>query len=312
MEQLDDLDIQILADLGNPHSRQWNVRESYASLAKRLGVDEETVRLRVKHARESGLMPSWRIVVNPRLVGHGAAGVDLEVADGIPKSKVIAQLKLIPGMMLIVDFRERRLVAILWYEDDDGLRRTTELLGSLCGSPVGAVWLSLYEEPELKMRRIDWRILGAMKDDARMDLGEVAGSLGVSVRTVQRRLRVMTSGKAIHLAGTPNVERASGLICDFLVSSPDVLTKRAADAAVRSEIKRIGASDTTPDHYSEFGLSCENLTQADEVLSRLKSLYRVDSVRMGIVREFLWTPDWLTALIRRMAGADRSTAQVHS
>jgi DNA-binding Lrp family transcriptional regulator len=47
------------------------------------------------------------------------------------------------------------------------------------------------------MRKLDWRIVDAMREDAWRDLDDVARLLGVSIRTVQRRLSAMKDGKAI-------------------------------------------------------------------------------------------------------------------
>ncbi len=47
---LDDLDMRIIRELGGSRPTQWNVRESYSNIARKLGVDEETVRMRVNRA----------------------------------------------------------------------------------------------------------------------------------------------------------------------------------------------------------------------------------------------------------------------
>lgn len=301
MDELDELDVQILADLGSPSAPQWNVRTSFADLARRLGVDEETVRLRVKRARERGYMPPWRIRVNPHLLGHRPAGIDLEVGSAIPKSRAVAQLRLVEGVVLIVDYRGSGLMVLLWYPTEEALDRSRRLVESICGAPSRAVWKGVLPEPGLQLRPVDWRILNVMKDDARMDLKEVAAALGVTLRTVQRRLRAMTEGRAIMLEGTPDVPKVGGVICDYLVHCPDPDAKRAADGLVPFTLQRIGATDTSPEDYSIIGVSCANPAQADEAHAKLKALYAVDQVRMGIVREFVPVTEWLAEQIRARA-----------
>ena len=293
MVELDDLDIQILADLGSPTAPQWNVRESYANLARRLGVDEETVRLRVKRARERGYMPAWRIKINPHVIGRRSAGFDLIAPAGSTKAEAIARLRGFDGVVLIIDFRDGGLAVILWYREEEALERFRRLTIRVCGGAPRAVWRSTIAKPDVTLRTSDWRILDVMKDDARMDLRDVATTLATTVRTVQRRLKAMTAGRAIMLEGTPDVSKVGGLICDFLVESPEEGRKRRADNQVPYEIRRIGASDTSPPHHSVFGVACENPFQADAVLSKLMELYQVETVRMGIVREFVPVSGWL-------------------
>lgn len=301
MERLDDLDIQILADWGSPSFPQWNVRRSYAELATKLGVNQETVRLRVKRARDRGYMPTWRIRFNPRLIGHRPAGVDLSVAPGVTKSRAIAQLRLVPGVVLLVDFRDEGILVILWYEDDEGLAQTCRLIGSICGTTPRAVWKSRVPEPSAKLRPMDWRILQEMRDDARMPLKKVAAALGLNVRMVQRRLFSMAAGRAIMLEGTPNVAKIGGLVCDFLVSTPDPRRKQAGDAEVPHIIRRLGMTDTSSETHSLIGVACENFTEVDEVYAKLKQAYGTDNVRLGIVREFVPVGEWLAGEIRKLA-----------
>ena len=75
----DDLDFRIIREIGGSRPIQWNVRESYSNIARKLGVDEETVRMRVNRARESGFLPELRMMVNPLLINCREANLDLEV-----------------------------------------------------------------------------------------------------------------------------------------------------------------------------------------------------------------------------------------
>jgi DNA-binding Lrp family transcriptional regulator len=290
---LDDLDIKIIRELGSPSSPQWNVRESYSNISRRLGVDEETVRIRVRRAKERGFLPAWRVMVNPRLLGCGAAGLDLEVDDEERKPKVTAQIRLVDGVTNIADFRGRGLLVTLYYENDESLERKVKLIESICGAPRLAVWKSIYPKPEVKMMKVDWRIVGAMREDAMKDLEDVSRPLGVSTRTVQRRLTAMKEGRAIYLSGAPNPDAVGGLMCNFLVFCADPGKKRAADKVIHSTFARIGASDTSPEHHSTFGMSCENLSQADKVLAGLRSIDGVSSARMRLMENLMVVQDWL-------------------
>jgi len=105
MHRLDDLDIRIFKELGSPSSPQWNVRETYSNIARRIGVDEETVRRRLKRAQKLGSVPGWRMMVNPHLLGCEAACLDLEVEDEEAKDKTVSEVSKIDGVIKILDFR---------------------------------------------------------------------------------------------------------------------------------------------------------------------------------------------------------------
>ena len=299
LHHLDELDVRILRELRSPGSPQWNVRVSFSSISKRLGVDEETVRRRVQLAREKGYFPAWRIMVNPRLIGCEAAGLDAEVTDEVRKTSVISQLTLVDGVTYILDCRGGELSVGMYYESDDSLERKTKLISSICCSPKITGWRSVFPPPRVRMRKLDWGIVEAMGEDAGRNLEDVANSLGVSVRTVRRRLSTMEEGKAIYLVGIPKPEMIVGLLCKFLVFSQDQPTKRAADKTVLSMFRRIGFSDTTPDGYSIFGMACGNLSEADQIMGRLKEFFAVKGVKMAIVKEFIAVQNWLDGEIRK-------------
>lgn len=303
MYRPDDLDLRITREFGSPKSPRWNVRISYADIARKLGIDEETVRLRVKRAQERGFLPTLRLMVNPQLLDCGAVTLELEVDAEEAKAQVISQIKLVDGVTDILDYRGTGLQVTLYTPGGETLSRKIQLLESICGSPRSALWMSRFPRPTLRMRAIDWKIVDVLREDARKALGDVASSVGVSVRTVQRRLVAMKEGKAVFLAGTPNVPAIAGIVCCFVVHCPDPPRKRAVDGVIHSTLRRVGAADTSPEDYSAFGMPCENLAAADQVLGKLKRLEGVEDATMHILREFIVAQDWLRGEIeRRIAG----------
>jgi len=301
MLHLDDLDIRIIREFNSPGPSQWNVRESFTAIARRLGVDEETVRLRVARLRERGVFPALRIVVNPRLLGYEETGLDLEVEDESVKPEVLSRLRSAPGVIQVADFQGPGLLAFLWHNRPDVVPWLRGWIDPIGAWRLRASWTSPFPEPTVKLRTIDWRILAAMRKDARMDLRTVASTARTTVRTVQRRLSALKEGKAAFVIGTPNVDRTAGLVCNYLVYCPDTPRKRAADAAALRLLPRIGTSDSDSDHYSMFAGPCENLSQAEQGLAQLRALYEVDSVRMAVVRQIYNPDDWLDGLLRERA-----------
>ena len=75
IHRLDDIDVRIIKELGSPSSLQWNLRETYSNIAKRVGFDEETVRRRLNRAKERGALPGWRMMVNPHLITRIIAAI---------------------------------------------------------------------------------------------------------------------------------------------------------------------------------------------------------------------------------------------
>jgi DNA-binding Lrp family transcriptional regulator len=299
---LDDLDIKIIKELGSPSSPQWNVRESYAHIARKLSVDEETVRVRVKRVKERGFLAGWRLMVNPRLLGWEAVTLELDVDAEENKAKAIAQIRLVDGVTRIIDFRGNGLMVSVCGEKES-LSRKIQLIESICESSKLAMWTSRFPRPNVRMRSIDWKIVNALREDARKDLDEVSKSLRVSTRTVQRRLLVLKDGKAVYLAGAARVDAVGGLMSCFVVFCPDRPKKRAVDNAIHSNFSRIGTSDFSPAEYSVFGMHCENPAQADRALEALRAMDGVRDASMHIMKELIIVQDWLRGEIDKHISA---------
>ena len=290
---LDDLDMKIIRELGGSRPPLWNVRESYSNISRRLGVDEETVRTRVNRAKEHGFLPAWLMMVNPLLIDCREAHLDLEVREEDRKEEAISKIKILEGLYYMDDFRGKEIMVGIYYRNSESLTRKVEEIESICGSPRLALWNSPFPKPDVQMSHLDWRIIDAMKNDARMDLEDVAKSVGVSARTVQRRLSAMKDGRAVYLSRPPNVNVVGGLMCNFLIFCPDMRKKRSADLVILSTFTRLGASDTSPEQFSTFGISCENFADADRVTKGIKAIDGVESVRMRIVKEIIVCEAWL-------------------
>jgi DNA-binding Lrp family transcriptional regulator len=307
LQHLDELDVRILRELGSPASPQWNVRESYATIGRKLGVDEETVRKRVIRAKKFGSLPPWLMKANPRLIGFQAAALDVEVEDEAGKAEALSKITDVEGVVTILDFVGRGLMVVVYYKDERSLNRLASQIGSMCGSSDWGLWKMAFPSPEIEMKRIDWEIILTMADDARMDLQEVANETGVTVRTVQRRLSEIIAGRAVYLSGTPYYGAITGQACHFLVVCPDEAKKRAVDKLVLSGIKRMERSETSSKHYSMFVVHCENPAEASRTLAWLKGLDGVEKVRMGVLNQAIHVQDWLKSEVR-----SRLPHQVHN
>jgi DNA-binding Lrp family transcriptional regulator len=113
----DSLDARISRELGGNGFFQWDARQSYAAIAKRIGADEETVRYRIRRAQQSGAIQRLELVLNPHAIGHEAAGVEIEV-DMIEKKtqEAVLQARKVDGVVFLLDFEGRILRAVIYYQ----------------------------------------------------------------------------------------------------------------------------------------------------------------------------------------------------
>jgi DNA-binding Lrp family transcriptional regulator len=300
LHHLDNLDVRIFKELGSPSSLQWNVRETYSNIARRIGVDEETVRRRLKRAEKLGSLPGWRMMLNPHAIGCDAACVDLEVGNEERKEKTISEISQIEGVIKILDFRGNGLQVTLYYPNEEALRRKVKLIGSLSSSSSEpTVWEMRFPKTDIRMTKTDWMIVGAMLEDARKSLEDISKLVGVSTRTVERRLTKMSEERAVYLQGTPNFKNFAGLSCVYLVFCPDEEKKKAVDETVLTKVQRIELANTSAKQFSTFVTAFDNLSESDEFTKWLRSLEGVKSVKLGIMKQLFVVQDFLRKQINK-------------
>jgi DNA-binding Lrp family transcriptional regulator len=286
-----------MRELVGPGSYRWNVTEPFSSIARKLGVDEETVRRRLRQARQGGILAGFELIPNPHLLGLEAAQIDVDVAREAAKDGVISQLKLVDGVILIVNFHGKGLRAMVYYGSEDELSRKTQLISSICGSKDEVQWKDPFPPCSLRMRDTDWRIFRTLRREARKSPREVAKELRISDRTVRRRLNSMKEGNAFFIIPVPRFDKLASVLCNFRVQCTDQQQKRIVDERVEAKVERIVFSKTTAREFSVFSVLCNNLTEADKIKRRIEEVEGVRDVKSAFSKELILVDDWLYEII---------------
>jgi DNA-binding Lrp family transcriptional regulator len=279
---------------------QWNVRKSYSNIAKRLGIDEETVRKRIKRQEKLGAIQGWRAVIHPNLIGCVDAYVDLEVSNAKRKQEVLSQLKLLEGVIVITNFEGKGLFILFYTEPGEALSRKVQLICSICGTRDFTTLNSYLPPCDLKFSGTDWKIIWSIRDDPRKNLSEIAKEAGVTTRTVNRRLTLLTERRAFFLMGLPNFRQLVGTTGNFLIFFSDGEEKRRSSAAERI-ISRF--ENTAFAAVTQSSLMCNiffhNLSEAEEAYEWINKVEGVGEARMRIIRDLIFVRDWLNEEMKK-------------
>jgi DNA-binding Lrp family transcriptional regulator len=298
-QHTENLPVRILKEFTSPGSFQWNFRESYASLAARLGADEETVRLAVKKVIDSQVVVGWRLVINPHFFGMQLAGFQLEVRNPRKKEEALSQLRLVDGLLLILDFHGKSLRVATYYENEKALRRKIDLIKTICGNTEEVpYWTTNMPRPEFKLGATDWKILCLIRKDPRRDVADIAEKVRLSTRTVNRRLRMMINNKVAYLIPIRNVKKSRGVVACFLVFTTEA-EKREILKEMESRGKAIDFSYTSVKDLYILSILLDNLSEAEDLLSWLKGRKEIENVKMEIMKEFIFLDEWLDERVNR-------------
>jgi DNA-binding Lrp family transcriptional regulator len=306
---LDSLDAKIFSELSGSGSFSPAVRQSYSSIARKLKVDEETVRRRIRRAEQRGLLGGSELMLNPYLMGRVPVAMEVIVADSdiAKKLRAIQQIKLVDGVLFMIDFQGESLNVLLYCESEQAISRRTALIASIAGGKDPLILRRIgVPRCNLSLTKTDLSILKALRRDPRKDTTDIAGELGISARTVERRISILTANNAFFQMVRPDFKRAEGTVCRLIISYSDGKRKAAMDESIRSKLQRIVFSVTSESAVSQFTFVCDNVVEAEDIEEWVRGLDGVAWALMGIIKEFILVTGWLDDEIERMLSEGRS------
>jgi DNA-binding Lrp family transcriptional regulator len=278
----------------------WNEKRTQVQIARKLGIDEETVRNRIKFLRESGFLLGWRLLPNPSLIDRESTFLYLEL-DGDEESKehIISKLTKMEGVVNIASFYGQTLLITLY---DDSKKSSAEKITKLGirATPFIIPGMSVPNPLSTKMKSIDWQILRLMLRDAEKEADKVAKDLKISERTVRRRLSEMMTERAIFIMPIINLKRAGGIPYQLIILVEED-KKSEVDRLVASRIENLVFRASASKTGSIFGFTGANVAEGSEILNWVKKLPGVKAARMNIVEEILHVFDWLEGEVKTRA-----------
>jgi DNA-binding Lrp family transcriptional regulator len=198
---LDELDVKIFRALiseGAIAPTTIQIGTSLREIARKLGCDDVTIRNRFRKLQEEGFMSVWRLTVNPSHFGLKAVDIVAEVEPESAKRDMIRKLRLVEGVVRIVNFYGKTLQLLLLYKTEESRSRAVELVSRITNSErVTLLPRILPKSQTRRLKETDMAIIGALAMDARKPLNEVAKNLRLSSRTVKNRLEKLRSEKTL-------------------------------------------------------------------------------------------------------------------
>lgn len=180
---MDELDVKILRALisesrASPSSVE--VRLSLRAIAARIGADDMTVNYRYKRLQKSGAFSDWHLILNPSFLGRSVLDVVVDVQPESEKADMIRKLKLVDGVIMIMNFFGRALKILTMYCTNESRSRTVELISRITNA--GRITQSRMPLPLSRTKHLtetDVKIIGSLSKDARKSSTLVAKELGL-------------------------------------------------------------------------------------------------------------------------------------
>jgi DNA-binding Lrp family transcriptional regulator len=300
---MDELDVKILRALISERAvspTNASLKLSLRGIAARLGADDMTVRYRYNRLEELGYMTIWSLLVNPAFFGYKVAEVMVDVQPESAKPDMIRKLKLIHEITGLVNFYGKAISIYLIYNGDESRSRTIELISRITNAEkITQSRMPMPPSLTKNLSETDVAVIRALSKDARKSSLIVAKELGLSSKTVRKRVERLRNENTILPLPILNMASIPGIIPVYLSY---VYTKNEVKNSLDREI--ISHFDTSYIMSSLADPGVGNIvigapTMADvpKILEWARSQPGIASSRVDIATETFMFPEKLIELL---------------
>src|SRR5207245_8106312 len=263
-------------------------RRSFRAIARNLGIDELTVRNRLRKLHGMGFLKRWHLFLTPSLLGLEFVQLLVDVRSS-SKKELIEKLRLLPGIAAIVEHVGNSMYVVFASRDEESLEKQATLIEQLAGAKSSHRLRARFPNCSVGLSRTDAEIIRALARDPRKMYSAVAKEAGFSSKTVKRRLERLIEEKAVFVIPSMDPSALEGaMVADLLVQYSGREGMGVVNRRILSELDDcvIRAVLGDPD-YGLFNLIITSISAVRQIPTRVGSLAGVASARVDVVQNRL-------------------------
>ncbi|MDA4111181.1 MAG: Lrp/AsnC family transcriptional regulator [Thaumarchaeota archaeon] len=277
-------------------------RPGSSAISKKLGLDEKTVRLRVKKMEESGFIKYYQVIPNLALFGMKFQGLCRFEAMNIPtKFGVLGFIHELPGIVEAFDYLGPAVALSIAGKSEEDVQATAKQVAARFELTMTSLGNHTLREPRRQLDSLDWSIIVRMRYGARVSTKEIAQALSVTPRVVEYRTRKLMDEDVFQIRPVLNTQRQEGLVFYELGVSMDLSKQISVKRRIEEKYgNRMWSMRVAPNGTllaEMFGFS---LADPEEVLVELLSTEGVKWCSMSVLKEIIEPkrPNWIDRLIQ--------------
>jgi DNA-binding Lrp family transcriptional regulator len=311
---LDAKDVRIFCEIafkGLDYDSFTDRRVSPLAIGRKLGLDEKTVRVRVKKMEDDGFIKYYQAM--PSLALFQLKNMNtyrFEALNIATKHRVIGHVQELPFIVEAIDYLGQVVsVSISGTSSEEidhvasGLANRFELYKWILGRRI-------IKEPVSVAARLDWQIIRELRYDALSGVKELSESLSITPRMVEYRIKKLLSSEMLLVRAIINSQKQQGLIFYELEMSVDE-TKQYEAIKRLSEIyaEKLWSVRTLTEGVLQANLFAFTLAEPEEAYVNTLKLQGLRSSSLFIFKETVEPkrPNWMDALIeQKIASSSKS------
>jgi DNA-binding Lrp family transcriptional regulator len=302
MSSLDEIDSMVVSKLFQSESKFGTLRMvkgSFRRIASELNLDEDTIRKRIKALQSAGFLKGWDVHVNPATFGCGAYLLWMDVDPKLLKSDVLKRIRMVHGVLGIVDMVSQTVVVQLVCRTEQSFRRSADLITEISNGKTLFSYRSLFPASNFRPSPDDWRLIKEVRRRPTSSYNELGRAVGISSRAVRRRLEKMISSRVITIIPRLDMKALKGGIAvDMMVTYSSADLKPVLDAKIASRIGlyaiRVGWGDELHGHFTFAALG---IAAARDVSDWVRTLGGATVMKLDFIADVVGLPDAYDELI---------------
>ena len=311
---MDAKDVRIFCEIafkGLDYDSFTDRRVSPLAIGRKLGLDEKTVRVRVKKMEDDGFIKYYQAM--PSLALFQLKNMNtyrFEALNIATKQRVIEHIQELTYIVEAIDYLGQVVsVSITGTSSEEidqvasGLANTFELYKWILGSRI-------IKKPVSVADRLDWQIIQELRYDALSGVKELSESLSITPRMVEYRIKKLLASEMLLVRAIINSQKQQGLIFYELEMSVDE-TKRYEVIKRLSEIyaEKLWSVRTLAAGVLLANFFAFTLAEPEEAYVNTLKLEGVRSCSLFIFKETVEPkrPNWMDGLIeQKIASSSKS------
>ena len=311
---MDAKDVRIFCEIafkGLDYDSFTDRRVSPLAIGRKLGLDEKTVRVRVKKMEDDGFIKYYQAM--PSLALFQLKNMNtyrFEALNIATKQRVIEHIQELVYIVEAIDYLGQVVsISITGTSSEEidrvasGLANTFELYKWILGSRI-------IKKPVSVADRLDWQIIQELRYDALSSVKELSESLSITPRMVEYRIKKLLASEMLLVRAIINSQKQQGLIFYELEMSVDE-TKRYEVIKRLSEIyaEKLWSVRTLAAGVLLANFFAFTLAEPEEAYVNTLKLEGVRSCSLFIFKETVEPkrPNWMDGLIeQKIASSSKS------
>ncbi len=306
MVEMDAMDVKIFCEMASRDLNYSSFTErqvSPSAIGRKLGLDEKTVRVRIRTMENGGFIKYYQGLPNLSLFGlKSLCSYRLTALNVSTKRKLLDEVQQKNGIVEASDYLGSTIsVAIAASSEEeaqtlvDALSRRFELTSLLQGERK-------VKEPAAKLDKLDWQIIRKLRYDARGSVKDLAHALHITSRMSEYRIGKLLKSGILSIRAIIDPQKQEGLIFYELEAAVEKTKQAKAIGHFREGFgEKLWSVAMSPAGVFILNLFAFSLHDPEEVATSLLQIEGVRGCSLFILKEAIEParPNWIDRLIEK-------------